>query len=150
MRQLRPGALDNLGLVETLKDLVSSHQAQYPKLNIQLYLSENLQSGNLQSLGETISINLYRIVQESLNNALKYAEASTIEVRLNKMSDGELQLSIKDNGIGMNIDTIDQSRHFGLLGMRERVQALHGTFAIISTPGLGTEITIKVPVSTVS
>ena len=150
VRQLRPGALDNLGLVETLKDLVSSHQVQYPKLNIQLYLSENLQSGNLQSLGETISINLYRIVQESLNNALKYAEASTIEVRLNKMSDGELQLSIKDNGIGMNIDTIDQSRHFGLLGMRERVQALHGTFAITSTPGLGTEITIKVPVSTVS
>jgi signal transduction histidine kinase len=147
VRQLRPGALDNLGLAETLKDLVSSHQVQYPKLNIQLYLSENLQSGNLQSLGETISINLYRIVQESLNNALKYAEASTIEVRLVKMSDGELQLIIKDNGIGMDIDAVDQSRHFGLLGMRERVQALHGTFVIASAPSQGTTITIKVPAS---
>jgi len=148
VRQLRPGALDNLGLAETLKDLVSSHQVQHPKLHIQLYLSENLQSGNLQSLGETISINLYRIVQESLNNALKYAKASTIEVRLNKMSDGELQLTIKDNGIGMDIDAVDQTSHFGLLGMRERVQALHGSFVIASAPSQGTTITIKVPAST--
>ncbi|PPC97185.1 MAG: histidine kinase [Methylotenera sp.] len=145
VRQLRPGSLDNLGLAETLKDLVSTYQVQHPKLNIQLYLSENLQSGNLHSLGETISINLYRIVQESLNNALKYAQATTIEIRLIKISNGELQLSIKDNGIGMNIDAVDQSRHFGLLGMRERVQALHGSFTIESAPGQGTSICINVP-----
>jgi len=68
-------------------------------------------------------------------------------VRLVKMSDGELQLIIKDNGIGMDIDAVDQSRHFGLLGMRERVQALHGTFVIASAPSQGTTITIKVPAS---
>lgn len=145
VRQLRPGALDNLGLAETLQDLVSSHRAQHPKLNIQLYLSENLQLGHLHSLSETISINLYRIVQESLNNALKYAEASTIEIRLVKTLNGELQLCIQDNGIGMDINAVDQSTHFGLLGMRERVQALHGTFVIESAPNQGTTILIKVP-----
>jgi two-component system sensor histidine kinase UhpB len=145
VRQLRPGSLDNLGLAETLKDLVSSHQVQHPEIQIQLYLSENLQSGDLKCLGETISINLYRIVQESINNALKYAQATTIEVRLIKTSEGELQLSIKDNGIGMNVEAVDQTRHFGLLGMRERVQALHGSFNMEAAPNQGTAIYINVP-----
>lgn len=146
VRQLRPGALDNLGLAETLKDLVSGYQVQHPEIQIQLYLSENLQSGNLQSLGETISINLYRIVQESLNNALKYAQATVVDIRLIQMSDGELQLSIKDNGVGMDIEAVDQTTHFGLLGMRERVQALHGEFKIEAAHHAGTAIYIKVPV----
>lgn len=145
VRQLRPGALDNLGLAETLMDLVSSHQVQHPEMQIKLHLSDNMQSGSLQNLGETISINLYRIVQESLNNALKYAQATTIDIMLEKPSDDELQLSIKDNGIGMNVEAVDQSRHFGLLGMRERVQALHGTFNIESAPNQGTKIAINVP-----
>ncbi len=145
VRQLRPGALDNLGLAETLMDLVSSHQVQHPEMQIKLHLSDNMQSGSLQNLGETISINLYRIVQESLNNALKYAQATTIDIMLKKPSDDELQLSIKDNGIGMNVEAVDQSRHFGLLGMRERVQALHGTFNIESAPNQGTKIAINVP-----
>ncbi len=146
VRKLRPGSLDNLGLAETLKDLVSGHQEQHPDIQIQLYLSENLQSGNLQSLGETISINMYRIVQESLNNALKYAQATVVDIRLIQMSDGELQLSIKDNGVGMDINVVDQTIHFGLLGMRERVQALHGEFKLVAAPHEGTAIYIKVPV----
>ena len=145
VRQLRPGSLDNLGLAETLKDAVSSYQAQNPEIKIQLYLSENLESGNLQSLGETVSINLYRIVQESLNNAFKYAQATKIDIRLTKSAAGELQLSIEDNGIGMNVEAVDQTTHFGLLGMRERVQALNGTFNIIASPNQGTKINVTVP-----
>ena len=145
VRQLRPGALDNLGLAETLKDVVSSFQAQHPEIQIQLQLSENLEFGKLQSLGETVSINLYRIVQESLNNALKYAQATKIDIRLTKSATGELQLSIKDNGIGMDVDAVDQTTHFGLLGMRERVQALNGSFSIVASPNQGTTIDISVP-----
>lgn len=140
VRQLRPASLDNLGLAETLKDLVSSHQVQHPEIQIQLHLS-----GNLERIGETVSINLYRIVQESLNNALKYAKATTIAVSLIKTSDGELQLAIKDNGVGMDIETVDQDKHFGLLGMRERVQALYGSFSIEAAPNLGTVISIHIP-----
>lgn len=140
VRQLRPASLDNLGLAETLKDLVSSHQVQHPEIQIQLHLS-----GNLERIGETVSINLYRIVQESLNNALKYAKATTIAVSLIKTSDGELQLAIKDNGVGMDIETVDQDKHFGLLGMRERVQALYGNFSIEAAPNQGTVISIHIP-----
>ncbi|MFA7350643.1 MAG: ATP-binding protein [Methylotenera sp.] len=140
VRQLRPASLDNLGLAETLKDLVSSHQVQHPEIQIQLHLS-----GNLERIGETVSINLYRIVQESLNNALKYAKATTIAVSLIKTSDGELQLAIKDNGVGMDIETVDQDKHFGLLGMRERVQALYGSFSIEAAPNQGTVISIHIP-----
>ncbi len=140
VRQLRPASLDNLGLAETLKDLVSSHQVQHPEIQIQLHLS-----GNLERIGETVSINLYRIVQESLNNALKYAKATIIAVSLIKTPDGELQLAIKDNGVGMDIETVDQDKHFGLLGMRERVQALYGSFSIEAAPNKGTVISIHIP-----
>lgn len=140
VRQLRPGSLDNLGLAETLKDVVSVYQAQHPDIKVELHLS-----GNLEGLGETISINLYRIVQESINNALKYAQASTIDIELTKTINGELQLIIKDDGIGMDIDAIDQTNHFGLLGMRERVQALHGSFNIESSPNQGTAIYVHIP-----
>jgi signal transduction histidine kinase len=84
-------------------------------------------------------------VQESLNNAFKYAQATKIDIRLTKSATGELQLSIEDNGIGMNVDAVDQTTHFGLLGMRERVQALNGTFNIIAAPNQGTKINITVP-----
>lgn len=140
VRQLRPGSLDNLGLAETLKDVVSIYQAQNPNIKINLQLK-----GDLHGLGETVSINLYRIVQESLNNALKYAGATMIDIQLTKTKMGELQLSIKDNGIGMDVDSIDQTKQFGLLGMRERVQALHGSFNVDAAPGLGTAIYINIP-----
>jgi signal transduction histidine kinase len=86
-------------------------------------------------------------VQESLNNALKYAQATKIDVALAKTADGALQLSVQDNGIGMDVDAVDQTKHFGLLGMRERTQALQGTFSIDSTPNQGTKINITVPVN---
>jgi two-component system sensor histidine kinase UhpB len=147
VRQLRPGSLDNLGLAETLKDVVSNYQAQYPDIKIKLHLSQNLESGNLATLGETVSINLYRIVQESLNNAFKYAQATEINIGLTQSAAGELLLTIQDNGIGMDVESVDQTTHFGLLGMRERTQALNGTFNIISEPTQGTVINITVPYS---
>jgi len=140
VRQLRPGSLDNLGLAETLKDLISTYQVQHPQVKISLHLK-----GDVQGLGETVSINLYRIVQESLNNALKYAQASHIDVKLTKTMAGDLQLDIKDDGIGMDVDAVDQSKCFGMLGMRERVQALHGSFNIDAALNQGTAININIP-----
>jgi two-component system sensor histidine kinase UhpB len=113
---------------------------QNPNIKINLQLK-----GDLQGLGETVSINLYRIVQESLNNALKYAQATAIDVELTEMKTGELQLNIKDNGIGMDIEAVDQTEHFGLLGMRERVQALHGSFNVVAALNQGTAIYINIP-----
>lgn len=140
IRQLRPGSLDNLGLAETLKDVVSSYQMQNPNIKINLQLK-----GDLHGLGETVSINLYRIVQESINNALKYAEATTIDVKLTKFKTDNLQLDIVDNGKGMDVESVDQTSHFGILGMRERAQALHGAFKIVSVKDKGTAIHVKIP-----
>ncbi len=129
IRQLRPGSLDNLGLSATLQDTVNNVQKQYPNLKINLDLS-----GNLESLGESLNINIYRIVQESINNAIKHSEAKHIDVKLAVNEKGALELTIKDDGIGMNVDSVDQSNHFGLLGMRERVQGFKGSFMVDSAP----------------
>ena len=143
--QLRPGSLDNLGLVETLKDMVNNVQKQQPHLQINLVLS-----GQLNELGETLNINIYRIVQESINNIIKHAQANQVDIKLATTQNGTLELTIKDDGIGMNIDLVDQTNHFGLLGMRERVQGFKGNFSVDSdlsgkTILKGTTINITIP-----
>ncbi|NBW60236.1 MAG: HAMP domain-containing protein [Methylophilaceae bacterium] len=140
IRTLRPGSLDNLGLSETLRDVVNNWQNQYPELQFELNLS-----GDLNDLGETININIYRIVQESVNNALKHANANHLKISLTRKTGRELRLTIQDDGQGMNVTEVDQSQHFGLLGMRERVQALHGEFQVSSQPSRGTLISIVIP-----
>jgi two-component system sensor histidine kinase UhpB len=142
IRQLRPAAMDNMGLVETLRDMVSGYQTQHPELNIQLHLS-----GQFQPMGENVNINIYRIVQEAVNNAIKHAHAQCINVHM-LVDDEGLRLMICDDGVGMQLDLVDQTKHFGLLGMRERVQALHGQFKVISQPdaGRGTTLEIRLPI----
>lgn len=143
IRQLRPGSLDNLGLSETLRDLINSYQQQNPELDIELHLS-----GELNKLGENININVFRIVQESINNVIKHAEAKHIHVNLHASTHGDLELTIRDDGKGMEIAHVDQTNHFGLLGMRERVQGLHGQFNVVSSLAKkagGTTISIVIP-----
>jgi two-component system sensor histidine kinase UhpB len=147
IRQLRPGSLDNLGLSETLKDAINNLQKQQPDIHINLVLS-----GELEALGESLNINIYRIVQEAMNNAIKHADAKNIEISLSANEAGALQLTIKDDGKGMNIHDVDQSNHFGLLGMRERVQSFGGSFNVDSALSnmsgadkTGTTIYIHIP-----
>ena len=139
IRQLRPGALDNLGLSETLRDAMHYWQTLHASVRFELKLN-----GQLDDLGESLNINVYRIVQESINNALKHAQAKSIEVSLTLL-ENELQLLIKDDGVGMNLASVDQSQHFGLLGIRERVQGFHGSFSLLSEPNRGTAIHINIP-----
>ena len=139
IRQLRPGALDNLGLSETLRDAMQYWQTLHANVHFELNLN-----GQLDDLGESLNINVYRIVQESINNALKHAQAKRIEVSLTLL-ENELQLLIKDDGVGMNMASVDQSQHFGLLGIRERVQGFHGSFSLLSEPNRGTAIHINIP-----
>lgn len=139
IRQLRPGSLDNLGLSETLKDAVNGWQKQNPNLQFHLKLQ-----GKLDSLGETVNINIYRIVQEAVTNAIKHSAATQLDITLK--ADKLIQLTIKDDGVGMNIDEVDQTQHFGLLGIRERAQALNGVFDIVSQAGQGTMISVTMPI----
>lgn len=151
IRQLRPGSLDNLGLSATLQDAINNVQKQHAHIQISLSLS-----GNLENLGESLNINIYRIVQESINNAIKHAQASNIQVKLALTPSGALDLTIQDDGIGMDAQSVDQANHFGLLGMRERVQGFKGSFRVDSAPmhqsetatkqkKTGTSIRISIP-----
>lgn len=149
VRQLRPGALDDLGLADALREAVAVWSAQNANIKFSLNIA-----GDFSVLDETFNINLYRIVQEAVTNALRHARATTIEIGLSHevsstheiSSTHAIQLIIKDNGLGMNMNTVDQSRHFGLLGMRERAQALRGSFNVDSAPGQGTSILVTIPV----
>lgn len=144
IRQLRPAVMDNMGLIETLRDMVAGYQTQHPELNIQLQVT-----GQFKPMGENLNINLYRIVQEAVNNAIKHASAKNITVHMLSEADG-LRLMISDDGVGMHIDDVDQTQHFGLLGMRERVQALRGQFKVISQLDTepGTTLEIRLPLQT--
>jgi two-component system sensor histidine kinase UhpB len=138
MQRLRPSVLDNFGLVAAVAEELDAWKARYPGVDCRFE-----KHGNLQNLGEQINISLYRIVQESLTNIAKHAAASRVLLALSRADDG-LHLHIEDNGRGMDVDK--PSRGLGLIGMRERVEALHGTLAISSVPGRGTAITVTVPV----
>ena len=95
------------------------------------------------SLPPELTLTLFRVVQEGLQNAVKYSQANRITVRLSG-GNGELALSIEDDGIGFAVDSAWGSG-LGLVSMRERLEAVGGRLVIVSTPGAGTRLSITVP-----
>ncbi|HYA20530.1 MAG TPA: PAS domain S-box protein [Burkholderiales bacterium] len=142
--RLRPSALDNLGLSETLQDSIAAWRLRHPELKFQLDIS-----GSLNDLGEAINITVYRIVQECLTNVVRHAQASNVRIAV-KRGPAEsgarevLQLEICDDGKGKPAETLPEG-HFGLLGMRERVQALNGSFSTNNVPDRGFCVTVCLP-----
>ena len=137
MQRLRPGILDDLGLVEALQEEISAWQERNPKTKCTFNTS-----GDLAGLGERINITLYRIVQECLTNVAKYANAAQVTIDLSA-DPGGLVLSVMDDGQGMDLSATGNG--LGLIGMRERAEALGGRFSIESEPGKGISILITVP-----
>ena len=125
IRKLRPGSLDNLGLVETINDLVGVWQKQYPAMKI------IFKHNKVENLSEEISINIYRIIQEGMNNCLKHADASQVKIDLT-VDKGFLKISLSDNGKGFDTKILKSSKQFGIVGMRERIQGLNGKFELQS------------------
>lgn len=140
IKKLRPGSLDNLGLTETLRDMVNSWNQQYEKLNVKLKID-----GDIDQLGEMANINIYRIIQEGMNNCVKHAKASLVNIKLSMKKD-QLTLLFKDNGVGFDKKILESTKQFGLVGIDERVKALNGQFEVISEIDHGTEIRIILPI----
>jgi len=140
IRKLRPGALDNLGLSETIRDTVSSWQKQYENLKFTLKIK-----GEINDLGEVININIYRMIQESMNNALKHSKASEIIITISLLKK-TLKLEFYDNGVGFDKKILTNSKQFGLIGIKERVQSLTGTFDLQTSPLNGTKLIILIPI----
>ena len=149
IRQLRPTALDHLGLSETLRETVSGWRARHPDIVCDLRLE-----GKLEGLGETINITVYRMVQECLTNIIRHAGATRSDIFVARTGDhprGDVvRVVVRDDGKGFDQRAEREATRFGLIGMRERVQALDGEFRIDSIPGEGVTVTAVIPVKTAS
>lgn len=130
MHRLRPVVLDELGLVIALETLVDDFNTHHEDTFCILRIS-----GILDDLGETINIQLYRIVQEALTNVVKHAQASEVRIALTRHDDGALELKIQDNGKGFQ--TQNQYKGMGLASLRERVNSMNGTLSLESEPDAG-------------
>jgi PAS domain S-box-containing protein len=143
LRKLRPALLDELGLADSLRELVSQWKEHNPGIASELVLE-----GNLDGFGENVNITLYRIIQEALSNAANYSHADRVSVRLCHDS-GEapesdtVSLCVEDNGRGFDPEQV--SKGLGLLGMRERAIAAGGSFSLSNTPGQGVRIDVRLP-----
>ncbi len=141
--ELRPPALAPFGLEKAIESHAEVFQKQHPELTLKLRLTRDG-----QSLPEDLRLALFRIYQESLNNILKHSSASSVWVRF--FSDEERAvLEVQDNGKGFVVPhrwlALARGNHMGLIGSRERAEALGGKLEIESSPGKGTLIRAIVP-----
>jgi signal transduction histidine kinase len=140
---LRPPLLDEVGLVSALRVYLES-QAEISGLAIALQADE-AGPGTPTRLPADLEIACFRVVQESITNALRHASARRLEVRIVR-SATRISLSIEDDGRGFDLGTLDEAAangHLGVLGMRERVRARGGRFELTSAPGAGTTVEVE-------
>ena len=140
---LRPMALDDLGVVPALKRYIEDFRQKHD------ITTEVMLVGREKRLEPTLEIALFRLVQEALNNVIKHACASKVKVFLEFEKD-MVKGSVEDNGIGFDMEAFGQQNpgsHFGLISMRERVELLGGGMDINSGPGQGTSVTFMVPLT---
>ncbi|MCK6261802.1 cache domain-containing protein [Vibrio sp. ZSDE26] len=133
--QLRPSALDDIGLEAALSALLKDFQSHS---GIEIDTLFDTQKGKLKSEAATT---LYRVTQESLNNLQKHAQATKVTVVLQQMGN-MLQLMVRDDGVGFVVNDVLKKRGIGLRNMRERVEFLGGDLELMSEPGFGTEIIV--------
>jgi signal transduction histidine kinase len=141
--RLRPVGLDELGLVDAIEHCVDHWRQRLPEMQFDVSVS-----GTFEGLSESVTLTVYRLIQEGLTNIYKHARASRAEITLMRapsMQTGldELQLTVADDGCGMEYNS--RVSRFGLSGMRERVELSGGTFSLTSAPGEGLSFTVRIP-----
>ncbi|WP_176256671.1 sensor histidine kinase [Derxia lacustris] len=139
MSRLRPVALDELGLVAALEHCIDGWRPRLAGTSFEFSAS-----AGLDRLPEPVAITAYRLVQESLTNIARHAQATTVRVSLER-ADGRVRLAVHDDGRGLLPG--GGRGGLGLLGMQERVEAVGGQFTLTSEPGGGTAITASIPVA---
>ncbi|MGM8362947.1 ATP-binding protein [Flavobacterium sp. ARAG 55.4] len=141
---LMPPELSDHGIVPSISKLALELTKLTGK-NIQFYNKTEFD----QRLDSLIEINIYRLTQEAINNAIKYAESSHIIVQLSH-SNKILSITVDDNGKGFDVASVEKKRNsesgMGLLFMKERVRYINGRVFINSIPGEGTRITFNIPI----
>jgi len=141
IENLRPSALEQLGLATSL-GMLCRDAAQSMGIAVHEELSPPAK-GALAGLSSDAELTVYRLVQESLTNIAKYAQARQVRVCVHPHGD-ELHVRVEDNGCGFDAQHVPTGHH-GLLGMRYRVESEGGSMRVLSTPGQGTCIEATLP-----
>jgi signal transduction histidine kinase len=137
--ELRPSLLDDMGLGAAIEwqliefEKRSGIKTKFQNLEKELSLSDAAQTG------------LFRIVQESLTNVGRYSSAKNVLVSL-AISENQILISIKDDGIGFELEKLAVKKTLGIVGMRERCILLGGVLEVISVVGAGTEVKVTMPI----
>jgi PAS domain S-box-containing protein len=138
--QLHSSKLEMLGIV-------AAAQSFCRELSAQQGVKVDFTHGNVPSaLPRDVSLCLFRVLQEALQNAVKYSGTRQFRAELRRISD-ELELTVSDSGVGFDLREAMHSRGLGLVSMHERVSLVNGTLSITSKPESGTEISVRVPLS---
>lgn len=135
---LRPLAIDEIGLVRAVMELADKYQRDY-ELNVDVAVEDD--ATNQVSPAKQVAI--YRLIQEILNNTKKHANAAYAKIRF-ATREGQIVIQVEDDGDGFNPDHV-AAGHFGLIGMKERAAYLGGKLVIESSPGAGSRFVIYVP-----
>ena len=137
--RLMPLSLDTLGLAETLENLVRDWQRRYP--SVALTVRHELPA----DLGPSVTLAIYRAVQEGLINALRHAQASKVEIRLDS-DDRRIVVTVEDDGVGLP-QGWSRPGHFGLRGLAQRVEHLGGALKIGNREPRGTILSAEIPLA---
>lgn len=140
---LRPGMLDLLGLGPALELHVTRFQ-QSTLITVDLLLEGKGDDKTEFDIEDRVATTAFRIVQEALTNVAKYSRAESVSVSV-VMLENELVIVIRDDGVGFDAESQQRKPSFGLLGMRERAQALSGDLSIETAPGKGVRIEASLP-----
>ena len=141
IRNLWPATLDQIGLIPSLKELLKRYEkASGIPYDLRVH-------GTPCELPPTISVAVYRIVQEALNNIRRHSNAASVDL-LVRFGPRHIRFVIRDDGVGFNVHNVTHSSprsHFGLISMRERALSTGGQLHIVSEPGMGSQITLEIP-----
>jgi len=136
--RLRPGILDDFGLLAAMEWQAREFDH---RTGIRCSMSSNTKDIHLD---KNASSSIFRVFQEALTNIARHSGATKVDVRL-RQGRNKLVMEIQDNGRGLKDDEVQPRKSLGILGMRERVQLMEGTFTIQGAPGEGTRIRVSVP-----
>jgi signal transduction histidine kinase len=139
---LRPFQLDRLGLTKALQSLVTRAESS-SEIKFKMFMD------NIDNLfPKDLEINIYRIIQEGINNVIKHSCAASVVIMVSK-DDNEVCISVEDNGKGFDVDENNRNEKsgFGLSGINERASILGGKITIVTSPGKGTVLRIIIPIT---
>ena len=141
--RLAPAFFDDINFKDSLSQLLSSIN---PEKKFETQLTVDSEVSNMKLIKD-LQLNLYRIMQEQLNNIIKYANASLIKVSVS-IESGNLKFQIADNGVGFDEEKI--SKGIGFANMTRRAKLFSGNFKVASSPGNGCLVTISIPAGLIS